>query len=258
MTSSGIPWDADELGAGVRVALVDSGVYAAHPHVDRHVESHRWDEDRELFVPCPAGDMNGHGTAIAGALLQVAPSVELLSFGVLDRSLACTAWSLAEGIRSAAHAGADIINLSLGTTTPEHAPLLKDAVEEAAQHGAICITAAHQHAAPSWPADLASVISAVSHPDCPLERFYRAPVWRETPEGGRIILARYMVNGHARPPAGGAPGPNFRGTSIGAAILTAYAARVLQREGGRISHKALCLALDEASSGPLPPLGDPL
>src|SRR5207249_4375477 len=66
----------DSTGAGVRVAIVDSGVDNDHPAIAGAVKA--WIEPFEAdgklqFRSVPHGDSSGHGTACAGIVLSLAP-----------------------------------------------------------------------------------------------------------------------------------------------------------------------------------------
>ncbi|MGH9345731.1 MAG: S8 family serine peptidase, partial [Vicinamibacterales bacterium] len=125
----------------VRVAVIDSGVYAAHPHVQGIAGgvSLVAGADRADIV-----DRNGHGTAVAAAIRDKAPGADLLAVKIFDRTLAATAGDLAEAIEWAAGQRADLINLSLGTTNPAHAECLQAALTAAREAGAAVVTAAEQ------------------------------------------------------------------------------------------------------------------
>ena len=72
-------------GRGVRVAVIDSGVHAAHPHIGSVAGGVAIDEDgreHEDYV-----DRLGHGTAVAAAIKEKAPDAELYVVKVFDRSL---------------------------------------------------------------------------------------------------------------------------------------------------------------------------
>lgn len=74
-------------GAGIIVAVVDSGIDAAHPQVgavDRAIAL-QWDSETEEVVGTegPHDDLFGHGTACAGIIRRTAPDAALWSVRVL-------------------------------------------------------------------------------------------------------------------------------------------------------------------------------
>ena len=108
MPRIGLPIDKDwawggATGAGVPVAVVDSGIDASHPAVgtvDRAVAL-QWDADAGEVVSDegPHDDLFGHGTACAGLIRQTAPDVSLWSIRVLGRRLPGKGLVFAAGLR---------------------------------------------------------------------------------------------------------------------------------------------------------------
>ena len=116
-------WGMDHRGAGVRVAVLDSGFDLDHvdlyPNVNFDLSANLTDETLLYAQP----DVFSHGTHVAGTiaaadngfgLLGVAPEAELVLIKVVrDDGSGPFAWILA-GIVEAVQAGSDIVNLSLG------------------------------------------------------------------------------------------------------------------------------------------------
>ena len=112
-------WDVARGDAGVVVAVVDSGVDAAHPDLAGRVLA-----GIDLVTPGgPASDGNGHGTHVAGTVaaamdgtgvVGVCPGCSVLPVKVLGDDGRGTTAGVAKGILEAAAAGAEVINLSLG------------------------------------------------------------------------------------------------------------------------------------------------
>jgi subtilisin family serine protease len=138
------------MGAGVRIAILDSGVDALHPDIAPNLAFNLSEIDQSaatgLPSPCDDGspqDQQGHGTWVAslaaaaigpgtGLLIGVAPAATLLNIKVLERlpdpsstapdiATQCTtgqasgllSWVI-QGIQDAIAQHADVINLSLG------------------------------------------------------------------------------------------------------------------------------------------------
>ena len=119
---------AVSTGAGVRIAVLDTGVDASHPALtDRLLPGFDFvDFDTD---PSEAGDPQdpayGHGTHVAGLLAMVAPAARLMPLRILDAQGAGNLWVLAEAMlhavdpdgNAATDDGAHVINLSLGTVS---------------------------------------------------------------------------------------------------------------------------------------------
>ena len=90
-------------GAGIGVAVVDSGIDATHPAVGPVDESAvlHWDrEAREVVVePGPHEDLFGHGTACAALIRRIAPECRLHSVRVLGERLTGRGEVFAAGLR---------------------------------------------------------------------------------------------------------------------------------------------------------------
>lgn len=107
----GLPhaWQVSE-GGGVVVAVVDTGVQAAHPALVGHVLP-GFD-----FVHgnTNTSDDNGHGTAVAGIVVATCPACRILPVKVLGSDMTGDWNTIAAGVRWAADHGAQVINLSTG------------------------------------------------------------------------------------------------------------------------------------------------
>jgi subtilisin family serine protease len=177
-------WEVLPPFAGVRVAVIDSGVDAGHPELARRIV------DARSFVEGSARvDTQGHGTFVAGLIAAetdnqtgiagLSPAAELLVAKVVtpDRSIPVDAE--ARAIRWAVANGARVINMSLGGVRdpldPDHdtfSRLEADAIAYAISHGVIVVAAVgNADQAPkspwgyaNWPAALPHVlgVSAVA------------------------------------------------------------------------------------------------
>src|SRR5947208_4304159 len=73
-------------GQGVKVAVIDSGIDAAHPAVGRPVSGYVAISEGPagmVYDTEPHHDVSGHGTACAGIIRSLAPDCELYSVKVL-------------------------------------------------------------------------------------------------------------------------------------------------------------------------------
>jgi subtilisin family serine protease len=207
---------APRTGRGVRIAVVDSGIHADHPHVGGISGGVGIGLLGELSADY--ADRLGHGTAVAAAIREKAPECELLAVRVFERTLTTTGQALVAGIEWSALQGVQIINLSLGTTNQEHAAALAAAVAKAAAHGAIVVTAAPQEGAAWLPGGLPGVVAVDVDWDCSRDEC-------------RVLSAnavgiRLSASGYPRPIPGVPPERNFSGLSFAVANATGLLALI--------------------------------
>lgn len=169
----------DATGAGVRVAIVDSGVEGDHPLVQGRLrESHAvvLHEESEEIVDDPAtGDLFGHGTACAGIIVGLAPEVELVSVRVLGADLkgkgrafvAALEWVVAQRI--------PVVNLSLSSKSEQLYGLFHELADEAYFRNVVLVSAANNVPGPSYPSLFSSVISVAAHDQPDPFRLYYNP-----------------------------------------------------------------------------------
>ncbi|MFL5861890.1 MAG: S8 family serine peptidase [Solirubrobacteraceae bacterium] len=169
-------------GAGVRVAIVDSGVDGNHELVggiQRAVAVQSVVDGEPEVVDDAVGDVAGHGTACAGIVRSVAPACDVWSVRVLGEGARGGASALIAGLRWAVEQPCEVVNLSLSTPKRDTAALLHEIADEAYFGGTIIVAAAHNLDIRSYPWRFASVVSVASHDgDDPLEFLYnpRPPV----------------------------------------------------------------------------------
>ncbi len=220
---------AGRTGRGVRVAVVDSGVHAAHPHV-------RGVAGGVHIAPNGAegGDFTdrlGHGTAVAAAIREKAPDAEIWAVRVFGTRLSTTASALVRAIEWAAGRGVRLINLSLGTRTPEHRRAMEAAVASAAGRGSLVVSPA-RHDGREWlPGCLPSAAGVELDWECGREELRVLRAGGEATGGGAAPSAlRFRASGHPRPIPGVSPELNLKGVSFAAANVSGFLARGL--EGG--------------------------
>ena len=109
---------APNLGAGVKVAIIDTGLDLYHPALkDNLTSDNEWRDfvDDDNVPQEEPGTHLGHGTSVAGIILQVAPEVTLLPIRALGVDGTGDLIDVVRAIDWAMLMGADIINLSLGS-----------------------------------------------------------------------------------------------------------------------------------------------
>ena len=132
-----------------------------------------WDVERDGY-----GDAeSGHGTFIAGLLLQVAPAASVYAAKVLDSHGVGDDASVAAAMEQLPN-DIDIINLSLGGYTDhDAAPLaIATAMQAMGQQHRVVVAAAGNHGAsrPFWPAAFDEVLAVGAVDDSPVRGRARA------------------------------------------------------------------------------------
>src|SRR5690606_33047561 len=132
-------------------AVVDSGVDPTNPDLAGQVIA-GWDtvdNDSDPFPTGPDPEEEAHGTMIAGVIAAtvndigitgIAPSAKILNMRACSDG-ECWSVDIARAIRYAVEAGADIVNLSLGSVGFEDPPL-EDSIDFARRRGVLVIAAA--------------------------------------------------------------------------------------------------------------------
>jgi serine protease len=191
MTAVGVPagndpyrsqqWDLSKIrvgdawqkatGAGVTVAVIDTGVDASHPDLAGQVLT---GYDAINKTSGTATDPNGHGTHVAGTIAAmtdneigvsaVAPNAKILPIRVLGASGSGYMSDAAAGIVYAADHGANVINMSLGSESKVVA--VSNAIAYARSKGVVVVAAAGNergYGSPiSYPAADAGVIAVAA------------------------------------------------------------------------------------------------
>ncbi|HSI61409.1 MAG TPA: S8 family serine peptidase [Ideonella sp.] len=113
-------------GAGVRVAVLDTGVDASHPALAGKLLPGRdfVDGDNDPAETGSTADAGfGHGTHVAGLVALAAPEAKIVPLRVLDAQGSGDIWVLAQALlyaidpdgNPATNDGAQVVNLSMGT-----------------------------------------------------------------------------------------------------------------------------------------------
>jgi subtilisin family serine protease len=139
-------------GAGVVVAVVDTGVVAGHPLLVGRLAPGGYDfvdgdgdpeEARNFLDDDGDGRVDegyGHGTFVASLVLAVAPEARILPLRALNSDAVGTASSVARAIGWAVSHGATVVNLSAGLVVD--LKMIKQAVASAREAGVIVVAAA--------------------------------------------------------------------------------------------------------------------
>jgi len=163
-------------GAGVTVAIIDSGLEREHPALHgRVLESVAVElvDGEARVVPDDAGDLFGHGTACGGIILGLAPEVDLISIRVLGADLRGKGAAFLAGLEWAIERGVQVANLSLSSKSAALFPAFHEVVDEAYFRGTALVSAANNVVGASYPSLFSAVFSVAAHavPD-PWRLFY--------------------------------------------------------------------------------------
>ena len=163
-------WEQGVFGdKSVTVAVIDSGLAAGHEDIDyTHVLKGK------SYVPgqSQTTDGDGHGTFVSGIIMAnqnngkgiagIVPDVCLLPLKVFDSRGNAYGDSVIEAVYDAVDKGADVINMSMGTTS--YSKSFKDACDYAASKGCIIVAAAGNNGDTTkmYPAAFTNVIAVGS------------------------------------------------------------------------------------------------
>jgi subtilisin family serine protease len=205
-------------GRGVRIAVIDSGVHATHPHVQGVSGGVGVDATGRTYDDYI--DRLGHGTAVTAAIREKAPEAEILAVKVFDRELATTAEALGAAIQWARVSGARLINMSLGTANPAHEATLAPEVGDALAVGMWIVAAGPQPDVHWLPGSLPGVIAVDMDMTLPRDRCEIAV--------GDDGAVRIRASGYPRPIPGVPAERNLKGLSFAVANASGLLARVLE------------------------------
>lgn len=157
--------EAGNLGHGVVVAVIDTGVDLSHPWLAGSFAAGGWDfvdnDDDPSEEGSSADGSHGHGTSVAGIIRQIAPRASIMPLRALAADGSGDVLAVVQAVYHAVDNGADIINLSLGG--PEESPALTAALAYADQHGVYVTTTAGNEGQEriNWPGASATSFSRV-------------------------------------------------------------------------------------------------
>ncbi|BAI62874.1 peptidase S8 family protein [Methanocella paludicola SANAE] len=142
-------WAEGYNGTGIKVAVLDTGIDVTHPDLNG-TKVIAW-KDFTFYnysTPC---DFHGHGTHVSGIIAGtgnasggkykgVAPNASLIEGKVLDNGGSGYISDIIDGINWAVSSDADIISMSLGSSS--HSSSLDEAVDNAISAGVVVVVAA--------------------------------------------------------------------------------------------------------------------
>lgn len=242
-------------GAGVTVAVIDSGVDASHPDLDGQVLP-----GTDLVDAGGNGhsDPVGHGTAVAAliagrgddqqGIVGLAPDAKILPVRVLDANNRYDdAMIVAKAVRYAVDNGAQVINLSLGGAGKSEA--LAAAIDYAFDHDVVVVactgnrTSANPHRV-WYPAREPGVVAVTGLSTNTGE------LWSEALTGSETVLAAPATGLMSARPGGYW---SVQGTSFAAPMVAATAALIRARwpdmPAGEVVNRLISTARDLGRDG---------
>ncbi|WP_305789922.1 type VII secretion-associated serine protease mycosin [Symbioplanes lichenis] len=227
-------------GAGIRVAVVDSGTDSSHPQLAGKV-----DRGFDMLSNSAGGDIDcvSHGTAVASIIAAqrvqgvgfagIAPDARILPIRVSEREVvdgkasgqSVSPEGFADAIRLAADRGAKVINMSL--TLYENSPAVAAAVRYAQAKDAVLVAAAgnlRENGNPvPYPAAYDGVIGvgAIDN-DGGLDKVSQIGSYVDIVAPGGAVVAATRVRGHQE----------WTGTSFATPMVSATVALIRAAEPG--------------------------
>jgi subtilisin family serine protease len=224
-------------GAGVRIALIDTGVDTQHPDLHGRIVRTKSFVD----TPAPSAASYRHGTAMAGLIAAVANNhVGIVGIAPLAQlevyeacwqlkpdsdDAVCNTFTLAKALAAAVDAGIPLINMSIAGPAD---PLLAALINAAIQRGTIIVGAAAEPP-DAFPTGISGVIAAQGQ-----QRSLKADAF--------VVPANHILT--LRPAAQ----YDFEsGTSVAAAELTGVIALLLSSSENRLSASSIVSLLKQTT-----------
>jgi type VII secretion-associated serine protease mycosin len=236
-TYRGQQWDLTKIrvsdawrqatGAGVTVAVIDTGVDASHPDLAGQVLPGFDEITQKAGVSI---DPAGHGTHVAGTIAaltgndvgvgSVAPNAKILPIRVLDANGSGYMSDAANGIVYAADHGANVINMSLGTTSKVAA--VTNAIAYARSKGVVVVASSGNDRTKGSPvnypaADVGVIAVAATDSNDAIATYSTAGGYVDLAAPGTAVLSTY-------PTAKGSGYTTMSGTSMASPHAAAVAA----------------------------------
>jgi thermitase len=228
---------AFSLGQNTTVAVIDTGAQLDHPDLDENfegvarydfVDNDRNPTDRPVGLNTDGDSLKdelvGHGTHVAGIVDLVAPSAKIMPLRVLNSEGRGTAFTIAKAISFAQSNGANVINLSLGSSS--RSAMLQQVIKGTIKKGVLVAAAAgnsntsvpHYPAAGNGTAASADGLVAVTSVDRYAKKsdYANYGLWVDIAAPGDGIRSPFPESVYA----------NWSGTSMATPFITGQAALI--------------------------------
>jgi subtilisin family serine protease len=203
-------------GHGLKIAVIDTGINAGHPHICAPTHSVFFDPD-ETNPSCE--DFLGHGTAVTAAIQEKAPHADYYILKLFENGLSTTSSRLIRALAWAIEHRMDVVNLSLGSRNLDHRSAFLGLVRRAGAEGVLLVAARYSGDTPVLPGMLDGVISVDVDWNLPRNEY------RISNAGGSLIC---YASGFPRPLPGVPVTRNLSGISFAVANMTGFVARVCE------------------------------
>jgi len=233
---------AISLGQNTTVAVIDTGAQLDHPDLDENfegvarydfVDNDRNPTDRAVGLDEDGDSLKdelmGHGTHVAGIVDLVAPSAKIMPLRVLTSEGYGDYFTIAKAISFAQSNGANVINLSLGSSS--RSAMLQQVIKDTIDKGVVVAAAAgnsntsvpHYPAAGNGTAASADGLVAVTSVDryAKKSNFANYGLWVDIAAPGDGIRSTFPVSVYA----------NWSGTSMATPFISGQAALIHQLYG---------------------------
>jgi subtilisin family serine protease len=225
------------LGQNTTVAVLDTGAQLDHPDLDENlaevkgydfVDNDRNPTERAVGLDADGDGLKdellGHGTHVAGIVDLVAPSAKIMPLRVLNSEGYGKTFTVAKAISFAQTKGANVINLSLGSSS--RSAMLQGVIKDTIKSGVVVAAAAgnsnttvpHYPAAGNGTAASADGLVAVTSVDVYDKKsdFSNYGLWVDIAAPGNNIRSAYPVDQYAY----------WSGTSMATPFISGQAALI--------------------------------
>lgn len=150
-----------------RVVVVDSGVDPQHPGLRQAavVAGPRFSREGRAEEEAGGRDDLGHGSAVAATIAGFVDEVEIVSLRVFDAEDTCDFYAVLHALEHAITLDAQLVNVSLGTTSLRYRRKLTEIVAAGRERGVRIVAPATYAGLPCDPGNIKGVEPVVADPN---------------------------------------------------------------------------------------------